>query len=285
MREKTYTVFAGVNGAGKSTLYRVCNYNKSELRINPDEIVQSFGDWRSQTDQMKAARIAVKKIKDCIEKGVSFNQETTLAGKTMERSIVKAKEQGFRIKVNYVGVANPEIAKERVKQRVMKGGHDIPENLIEKRYYESLENLKRIIPLCDQIQIYDNTNKLVLAAQIKENQLVSVPDIQKAPWIKEIVKDLELTSANDKMQTNEEQIKKELQKAGYKPTKQLIEDMKQVNVVFQQSHSVKEVRDLYKRSEGMSAEKKELLHQTAKNFIQQEQMEIAKRPSVNQPEL
>ncbi|MBP2032678.1 putative ABC-type ATPase [Clostridium algifaecis] len=61
--------------------------------------------------------------------------------------------------MNYIGVDNPDVAKERVKIRVSKGRHGIPEEVIERRYYESLDNLKKISDLCNEINIYDNTNK------------------------------------------------------------------------------------------------------------------------------
>jgi predicted ABC-type ATPase len=59
--------------------------------------------------------------------------------------------------MNYIGVENPEIAKDRVKIRVSKGGHGISDDTIERRYYSSLKNLKAVIEACDEITIYDNT--------------------------------------------------------------------------------------------------------------------------------
>lgn len=82
----TYTIFAGVNGAGKSTLYSTLLQENHDfgVRINSDEIVISNGgDWRNQSDQAKAMKMAVKLIKDCMNKGISFNQETTLTGRSM----------------------------------------------------------------------------------------------------------------------------------------------------------------------------------------------------------
>lgn len=134
MEEKIYTIFAGVNGAGKSTLYQQYKYNLNETRINPDEIVQKIGSWKNDKDQMMAAKIAVKRIKECMENGESFNQETTLSGKSIFKTIEKAKNMGYKIYMHYVGLESADLAKERVKQRVLKGGHSIPEDIIEKRY-------------------------------------------------------------------------------------------------------------------------------------------------------
>lgn len=167
-QNKTAFIFAGVNGAGKSTLY----WNEVEKgvrlgqRINMDEIVSSFGDWRSSKDQNRAARIALKLQKSHIENNESFNQETTLCGKGIVRLFERLKEQDFKICLYYVGVDSIEIAKERVKMRVAKGGHNIDETLIERRYTASLNNLKQILPFCDEVFLYDNSHKLKKIGEI-----------------------------------------------------------------------------------------------------------------------
>ncbi|MCH4200637.1 MAG: zeta toxin family protein [Clostridium tyrobutyricum] len=156
----TYTLFAGVNGAGKTSIYKSIYYkkNKNELRINTDEMVARIGSWKDSNLQIKCAREAVKLIKYYILNKMSFNQETTLCGKSILNNIIYAKRNGFYIKLNYVLVSSPEIAKERVALRIKEGGHGIPNSIIERRYYESLKNLKNIIKICDETKIYDNTN-------------------------------------------------------------------------------------------------------------------------------
>lgn len=62
--------------------------------------------------------------------------------------------------MNYIGVEDSEVAKERVKIRVSKGGHGIPDKDIERRYYDSLNNLNNVIEMCDEVNIYDNTEVL-----------------------------------------------------------------------------------------------------------------------------
>ena len=75
---KKYIIIAGVNGAGKSTLYEVYDIIRSSPRVNTDEIVKSFGDWKNKQDVFKAGKIAVSRISEYFEKGITFNQETTL---------------------------------------------------------------------------------------------------------------------------------------------------------------------------------------------------------------
>ncbi|KHD36239.1 ATPase [Clostridium acetobutylicum] len=157
----TYTIFAGVNGAGKTSIYESIYYkeNKNEKRINTDEMVAKIGSWQDNALQIKCARQAVRRINCYIRNDVSFNQETTLSGKSIVKHIKKAKQRGFYIIMNFICVDNSRIAKERVKLRVLKGGHGIEEETIERRYYKSLENLKKVFYLCNEINIYDNTDK------------------------------------------------------------------------------------------------------------------------------
>ena len=156
---KKYILIAGVNGAGKSTLYQTLHSLHSMERINTDEILKEFGDWKNPKDQIRAGKLAVLKLRKCFDEDLSFNQETTLCGKSILGNIEKAKERKYSIELHYVGVDSAETAKERVAFRVRQGGHGIKEELIEKRYQESLLNLQKVLPLCDLAVLYDNTEK------------------------------------------------------------------------------------------------------------------------------
>lgn len=156
---KKYILYAGVNGAGKSTLYRTTHYQDQMPRINTDEILREFGDWRNASDLMRAGKIAVERLRAYMESGITFNQETTLCGHSAIRTIQKAKKDGYIVEMHYVGVDSPEIAKHRIAARVKMGGHGIPDKDVDKRYTESLENLKQVIAMCDLVALYDNTNE------------------------------------------------------------------------------------------------------------------------------
>lgn len=184
----TYTIFAGVNGAGKTSIYKSTYYeqNKDEKRINTDEMVSRIGSWKDSSLQIKCAREAVKLIKTYIEKGISFNQETTLTGRSIINNIKRAKQNGYKIILNYIGVDNSEIAKARVDLRVKKGGHGIPHKDIERRYFESLENLTEIMSICDEINIYDNTDIFKLVLCIEKGKLIWKDDILP-DWVKSII--------------------------------------------------------------------------------------------------
>ena len=169
---KKYVIIGGVNGAGKSTLYQSIPNMHNMLRLNTDEILREFGDWRNMADILKAGKIAVGLINEYFSDGVSFNQETTLCGKTIEKNIQKAKKLGYIVELHYVGVDSVDIAKSRVLDRVSKGGHGIPEKDIEKRYYESLRKLPCILKDCDLAVFYDNTEEFRRFAIYKNGILV-----------------------------------------------------------------------------------------------------------------
>ncbi|MDO5418085.1 MAG: zeta toxin family protein [Lachnospiraceae bacterium] len=169
---KRYVIIAGVNGAGKSTMYGMRRDLQQLPRINTDEILKSFGDWRSTADLMKAGKMAVSRLNEYLKNEVSFNQETTLCGKGIVRNIQRAKQSGYTVELHFVGLDDAETAKARVAYRVAHGGHGIPEKDIEKRYVESFENLKKVLPLCDLAVLYDNTVRFRRFAIYRNGSLV-----------------------------------------------------------------------------------------------------------------
>ena len=120
---KKYIVLGGVNGAGKSTLYQILDNLKKMPRVNTDEIVKELGDWRNTSDVLKAGKIAVQLIDKYFSEGISFNQESTLCGKSIIKNFKRAKQLGYTIELHYVGVDSVETAKRRVAERVQNGGH------------------------------------------------------------------------------------------------------------------------------------------------------------------
>ena len=191
--KKVFYLFAGVNGAGKSTLYNSESLNndiKNTIRVNTDEIVREIGDWKNNSDQLKAAKIAINLRNECFLYGKSFNEETTLTGKTILKTIDRAKELGYELQLFYVGVSSTEIAKERIKSRVEKGGHHIENDIVEKRYYESLKNLKEILLKFDKVYLYDNSKKYKNIFSFSNNKIL-FKDNKSISWAKEAIEIIE----------------------------------------------------------------------------------------------
>lgn len=183
-----YILIAGVNGAGKSTLFHSLRDIQDIPRINTDEIVKEFGNWENFSDVMKAGKIALGRLNQFFEEEVTFNQETTLCGKTILKSIRTAGEKGYRIEMHYVGLETAELAKERVAIRVKEGGHGIPDADVERRYVESMKNLEIVLPQCDLAAFYDNTEAFRRFAIYRRGKLMKLS--HKVPtWFAENVLD------------------------------------------------------------------------------------------------
>ncbi|MCL2236090.1 MAG: zeta toxin family protein [Defluviitaleaceae bacterium] len=159
MDDEIYTLFAGVDGAGKSTFYYMLNEDFGH-RVNFDEIIRdNFNqDWRNPAVLQEAGKITVRLLRNLINGDQSFNQETTLTGKTIIANIKKAKEKGFKIHLYYVGLENVELSIKRVTQRVERhNGHGVPVEDLQRRFNNSFNNLSLVLPLCDIVRIYDNS--------------------------------------------------------------------------------------------------------------------------------
>lgn len=154
---KKYVIIAGVNGAGKSTMFSIENEFSQIKKINLDELVRQYGDWRNKDNVIKAGKKIIELIDYCFMNGISFCQETTLCGKGILNNIKRAKKLGYVVELHYIGLESSEIAKARVRLRVENGGHGIPDTDIERRYDESIKNLVDVIPICDLTVIYDNS--------------------------------------------------------------------------------------------------------------------------------
>lgn len=172
LMNKTYTLYAGVNGAGKTTLYNAISFDDKEERVNADEILVSNGwNWRDEKAQLESMKIAVRKIDYCIKNNISFNQETTLAGQSILGIIKRAKEQGFLVRLYYIGLDSADLAVQRVSNRVKNGGHGVEESLIRKRYETSLSMLEKVLPLCDNCIIIDNSVNYLRVARYENGEL------------------------------------------------------------------------------------------------------------------
>ncbi len=173
--KKTYTIIAGINGVGKTSLYEILKSDEEILlgeRINIDEIVRSYGDWRDNLLQIRAAREAMRRIGDCMERGVCFHQETTLPGSSILKQVKKAKEHDYKVRLFFVGVDDLEIAIERVHRRVEMGGHGLEDDIIRRRFQKMKKNVKELYPLCDSAAFYDNTTRFRQIAYFKHQEIV-----------------------------------------------------------------------------------------------------------------
>ena len=133
-----FTIFGGPNGSGKSTAYDRfvrAGFDSGEY-LNPDEIAKSAsesGAGRSAFD-MRAGRVVLERTRSLIDARRSFVRESTLTGREIVRTAVRARAAGYRLVLVFVAVSSPATPRGRIAVRVAKGGHDIPLEAQERRF-------------------------------------------------------------------------------------------------------------------------------------------------------
>lgn len=152
LKKPEIIVFAGPNGSGKSTITRMANI--IEPYINADDIKLS-----SHCSDAEAALKAEHLRERLIDLEKSFTFETVLSTDRNLNLLKRAKKAGYFIRCIYVLTTDPEINRVRVKVRAKAGGHDVPAEKIEKRYYRALGLIPELLKICDVCHIYDNSNE------------------------------------------------------------------------------------------------------------------------------
>ncbi len=190
MTKPVFTIIAGINGAGKTSLYHVLKDTESlGERVNIDELAKESGDWRDPRAQIHAGRAAMAMIDEFTKNGRSFHMETTLPGAAIVKQIREAKEHGFQIHLYFVGVDDVKVAIDRVHLRMAKGGHGIGDKFILKRYYQLNANLRRVLPLCDEAILFDNTVRFRQIAILEDKRLVDC-DHDLPYWFIDLIDEL-----------------------------------------------------------------------------------------------
>jgi predicted ABC-type ATPase len=156
-------VLAGTNGAGKSSIGGATIRARGGQYFNPDEAAARIREAQphlSATQANSAAWHEGKRLlQHAIANGLDYNFETTLGGKSFSSLLKEAASQGFEVRIWYVGLASPEQHLARVKARVKKGGHDIPEADIRRRFDQSRLQLIELLPHVAELRVYDNSDE------------------------------------------------------------------------------------------------------------------------------
>ena len=141
--EKKIIIIAGPNGAGKTTFAK--DFLPQEAHtfrfINADLIAAGLAPFNPEAVAFKAARLMLEEIDQCTETGKSFAFETTLSGSHYLQRIKKWEKLGYTVKLWFIALSSPELAISRVAERVAQGGHNIPEEVIRRRFTTGLRNL------------------------------------------------------------------------------------------------------------------------------------------------
>ena len=183
MKNKNLYIIAGCNGAGKTTLsYTLLPeiINCKEF-VNADEIAKGLSPFQPEKVAFESGRIMINRINDLFNCNETFALETTLSSKNYKLKIKTAKDKGYTVTLLFFWLDNVEIAKERVKNRVLEGGHNIEINVIERRYIKGIKNLFEIyLPIVDGALIFDNSEgKHELIAQKNIDEEIKILNVQK----------------------------------------------------------------------------------------------------------
>lgn len=176
-------VIAGCNGAGKTTtsftvLPEMLNCKEF---VNADEIARGLSPFQPEMVSFQAGRIMLGRIRELINSKVDFGFETTLATKSYVSLLKDCKRKGYTVMLIFFWLESVELAQTRVQDRVKKGGHHIPPDVIYRRYHRGITNFFRIYQNnVDAWLLYDNSHNtptLVAHQKLKEQISINNPDI------------------------------------------------------------------------------------------------------------
>lgn len=153
-------IIAGCNGAGKTTASYSMLPEMLNCRefVNADSIAAGISPFHPDGVAFEAGRMMLHRISQLMENKVDFGFETTLATKSYKQRITASKQEGYEIILLFFWLNSPKLAIERVKSRVKKGGHNIPDTIVKRRYQRGLKNLFSIyLSLSDYWMVIDNS--------------------------------------------------------------------------------------------------------------------------------
>ncbi|MBC7864776.1 MAG: zeta toxin family protein [Bacteroidia bacterium] len=165
-------IIAGCNGAGKTTASFTIlpEMLKCYEFINADEIARGISPFNVEKAAIEAGKIMLKHIDQNLKEKNDFAVETTLSGKLHAKLVSKAKEHGYIVTLLFFWLDSPEMAKNRVQKRVLSGGHNIPSDVIERRYFAGLENFFTLfLPIVNNWYFVDsNSSEPEIIAKFNE---------------------------------------------------------------------------------------------------------------------
>jgi predicted ABC-type ATPase len=179
------SIIAGPNGSGKSTCGPALlqnHFNISEF-VNADTIATGLSAFNPEEVAIEASRIMLKRLKTLASQKRDFAFETTLSSRTFAQWIKKEKAKGYHFTLLYFWLFNPDLAVERVAERVRLGGHAVPEETVRRRYVKSIKNFFNLYqPLADNWVIFDNSEDNNPIKIAEGNLLTNITVHQNHQW-------------------------------------------------------------------------------------------------------
>lgn len=155
-------IIAGPNGAGKTTFARAFLPQEAQISrfINADLIAAGLSPFAPEAEAIKAGRLMLEEITECVHRRESFAFETTLSGLGYLRHIGAWRKSGYHVSLFFLALPTAEFAVARVAERVRQGGHHIPEDVIRRRFEAGRRNFdERYRTAVDAWALYDNAGE------------------------------------------------------------------------------------------------------------------------------
>lgn len=191
MNKPILYIIAGANGTGKSTLACELLSDANIEFLNADDTAKGLCPDNIESVKIKAGKIVLKKLDKLLLNKKSFAIETTLSGKNHIKTIERAKSLGYRTVIIYSYLDNPTMCENRIKIRVLNGGHNIPKEDISRRFYRSIENFYKIYKdLVDEwILFYNGTSDYAKIAKCKNHNIEILNETLYNNFIKDFLND------------------------------------------------------------------------------------------------
>ena len=176
----TLYIIAGPNGAGKTTASKILlsDVFHTDIFINADEIAEKLNPSNVEAAAIQAGRIMLAEIEKRLNEQETFAIETTLATRSYLNLVKKAQLVNYEVVLFFFYLPSVNMAKERVALRVSKGGHNISEEVIERRYILGIKNLFEFIKIVDRWRIYENAqsppNLIAIGEREQEIKIINL---------------------------------------------------------------------------------------------------------------
>ena len=154
--QKVVYVIGGPNGAGKTSFAKefLPRVNVLEF-LNADLLALGLSPLRPESMTVRSGRLLLTRWKEIVESGSSFAFESTLSGRSYVRLLKWAADMGYSVRICYLWLPSIKLSYQRVRQRVRKGGHDVPEDVLRRRFLPSLSNFFTLyLPLADEAVLF-----------------------------------------------------------------------------------------------------------------------------------
>jgi predicted ABC-type ATPase len=173
-------IISGCNGAGKTTASYTMLPEMLECSefVNSDEFAKGLSPFQPEKASIQASRYMITKIRYLLKRQRDFGIETTLATRTLLKTIRMAQAAGYTVTLLYFWLNSPELAIERVAARVETGGHNIPQETIRRRYRVGIDYFFHdYAPMCERWILADNSQiPFRVIAEGSKNDLINIKD-------------------------------------------------------------------------------------------------------------